>query len=131
LATRFVCKGPPGGRTEILNVCRIRRINCDPVESDKESASESFSNFDDWLNCNGDLDNQYDSKEDGAADDDSDIEHNNCIEDQECPEQQDVSVTPNVPGLVRQTLKFKGQAEMVLQMANAVETRRNKEGKKK
>jgi hypothetical protein len=114
-----------------LNLCHIRRINCDPVESDKESASESFSNSDDWLNYNGDLDNPYDSKEDGAADDDSDIEHNNCIKDQECPEQQDVSVTPNVPGLVWQTLKFKGQAEMVLQMVNAVETRRNKEGKKK
>ena len=46
------------------------------------------------------MDNPNDSEEDCAADDDSDIEHSNCIEDPECPEQQDVSAAPNVPGLV-------------------------------
>jgi len=37
------------------------------------------------------LDNPNHSEEDCAADDDSDIEHNNCIEVAECLEQQDVS----------------------------------------
>jgi hypothetical protein len=124
-------KDLPGGRTQILNVRRIRRINRHPVESDEDSAPESISDTEDWLNWNGDFDTPKDSKEDCAADDDSDIEHNNCIEDPECPEQQDVSAAPNVPGLVRPTRKSNRQAEKVLVTVNAVETRRNKGGKKK
>jgi hypothetical protein len=69
----------PGGRTQILNVRRIRIINRHPVESDEDSAPESISDTEDWLHWNGDLDNPNDSEEDCAADDDSDIEHNNCI----------------------------------------------------
>jgi hypothetical protein len=120
-----------GGRTQILNVRRIRRINRHPVESDEDSAPESISDTDDWLNWNGDLNNPNDSEEDCAADDESDIEHNNGIEDPECPEQQDVSAAPNVPGLVRPRRKSKRQAEKMLMTVNAVETRRNKGGKKK
>jgi len=124
-------KDLPGERTQIINVRRIRRINCHPVESDDDSAPEIISDTDDWLNWNGDLDNPKDSEEDCAADDESDIEHNNGIEDPECREQQDVSAAPNVPGLVRSTWKSKRQAEKVLVTVNAVETRRNKGGKKK
>jgi len=119
-----------GGRTQILNVRRIRS-NRHPVESDDDSAPETISDTDDWLNWNGDLDNPNDSEDDCAADDESDIEHNNGIEDAECPEQQDVSAPPNVPGLVRPTRKSKRHAEKALVMVNAVETRRNKGGKKK
>jgi len=43
-------KDLPGGRTQILNVCRIRRINSHPVESDEDSTPESISDTDDWLN---------------------------------------------------------------------------------
>jgi hypothetical protein len=124
-------KDLPGGRTRILNVRRIRRINLHPVERDEESAPESIPDTEDWLNLNGDLDNPNDREDDCAADDDSDIEHNNCIKDPECPEQQDVSTAPNVPGLVRPTRKSKRQLENVLVMVNAAETRRNKGGKKK
>jgi len=120
-----------GGRTQILNVRRIWRINRHPVESDEDSAPESISDTEDWLHWNGDLDNPNDSEKDCAADDDSDIEHNNCIEDPESPEQQDVSAAPNVPGLVRPTRKSKRQAEKVLMTVNEAETRRNKGGKKK
>jgi len=91
-------KDLPGGRTQILNVRRIRRINRHPVESDDDSTPESISDTDDWLNWNRDLDNRNDSEEDCAVDDESDIEHNNGIEDPEYPEQQDVSAAPNVPG---------------------------------
>jgi len=121
----------PAGQTEILNVRRIRRINRHPVESDEDSAPESISDTEDRLHWNGHLDNPNDSEEDCAADDDSDIEHNNCIKDPVCPEQQDVSATPNVPGLVRPTQKSKRQAEKVLMTVNVAETRRNKGGKKK
>ena len=40
-------KDRPGGRTQILNVRRIRRINRHPVESDDESAPQSISDTDD------------------------------------------------------------------------------------
>jgi len=131
LPPAFSAKDLPGGRTRILNVRRIRRFNRHPVESDEDSAPESISDTEDWLNWNGDLDNPNDSEEDYAADDDSDIEHNNCIDDPECPEEQDVSAAQNVPGLVRPTRKSKRQAEKVFVTVNAVETRRNKGGKKK
>jgi len=124
-------KDLPGERTQIVNVRQIRRINRHPVESDKDSAPESISDTEDWLNWNGNLDNPNDSEEDCAAADESDIEHNNGIEDQKCPEQQDVSAVPNVPELVRPTRKSKRQAEKVLVTVNTVETRRNKGVKKK
>jgi len=124
-------KDLPGGRTKILNVCRIRRINRHPVESDEDSAPESIPDTEDRLNWNGDLDNPDDSVEDCAADDDSNIEHKNCIEDPECPEQQDVSATPYVPGLVQPTQKSKRQADKVFVTVNAAETRTNNGGKKK
>ena len=98
-------KDIPGGRTQILNVRRIRRINHHPVESDTDSAPGSIPDTDDWLNWNGDLDNPNDSKLDCAADNESVIEPNTGNQDQESPEQQDVSAAPNVPGLVRPTRK--------------------------
>jgi len=59
-------KDLPGGRTEILHVRRIRRINCHPVESDEDSAPESISDTEHCLKCNGELDHPNDS-EDGLA----------------------------------------------------------------
>jgi hypothetical protein len=70
-------KDLPSGRTQIMNVRRIRRINRDPVESDEDSAPERVSATEDWLHWNGDLDNPNDNEEDCTADDNSDIEHNN------------------------------------------------------
>jgi hypothetical protein len=104
-------------------------INHHPVEGDKHSAPESISDTEDWLNWNGDLDNPNESEEDCTAADESDIEHNNGIDDPGCPEHQDVSAAPNVPGLVRLTPKTKRQAETVFVTVNAVATRRNTGGK--
>jgi hypothetical protein len=131
LPSALSAKDLPGGRTQILNVRRIRRFNRHPVESDEVSAPESISDTDDWLHWNGDLDNPMDREENCAADDESDIAHNSGIEDPECPEQQDVSATPNVAGLVQPTQKSKRQADKVIMTVNAVETRRNKGGKNK
>jgi len=119
-----------GGQTQIINVCQIRRINRHPVDSNEDSAPESISDTDDCLNWNGDLDNPNDSEADCAADDESDIQPNTGIEDSECPEQQDVSAAPNVPGLVRPTRKSTRQSEKVLVTVNGVETLRHKGGKK-
>jgi len=67
-------KDLPGGRTQILNVRRIWSINRHPVGSDEDSAPESLSDSDDWLNWNGNLNNPNDSEDDCSADDESDIE---------------------------------------------------------
>jgi hypothetical protein len=88
-----------------LNIHHIPKINHHEVEINNCSTPDSISDIEDRLNWNGDLDNLNDSEEDCAADDDSDIKHNICIEDPECPEQQDVSATQNVTGLVLLTWK--------------------------
>jgi hypothetical protein len=124
-------KDLPGRRTQILNVCQIRRINRHPVECDEDSATASISDTEDWLNWNGDLDNPNDTEDDCAADDESELEQDNGIEDPECPEQRDVSAAPNVPGLNRPTQKSKRLAEMVFVTVNAIETRMNNGLKKK
>jgi hypothetical protein len=104
-------KDIPGGRTKILNGCRIPRINIRPVEINKDSTPESFSDTDEWLNGKGDLDNPNNSKEDCAADNECDIEQYTCIEVSEYSEHQNVSAATNVPGLVRTTREPKRQAE--------------------
>ena len=124
-------KDLPGEQTQILTVRWIWRIIHHPVESDEDSAPESILDTDDWLNWNGDLDNPMDSEEVCAADDESDIEQNNGPKDPECPEQQDVSATPNDRRLVRPTRKSQRLAEKSLVTVNAAETQRNKGGKKK
>jgi len=54
LQPAWSAKDLPGGRTQILNVRRIRRINGHPLEIDEDSAPESILDTEDWLNWNGD-----------------------------------------------------------------------------
>jgi len=79
-------KNLPGGRTQILNVHHIRRIDRHPVESHDDHAPGSISVTEDWLNWNGDLDNPNDSEDDCVAVVESDIKQDNSIEDPEHPE---------------------------------------------
>jgi len=95
-----------------------------------DSAPESISDTEDWLNCNGDLDNPNDTEDHSMADVESDIEQGEGTEDPECPEQRDVSALPNVPGLIRPTRKSTRHAEKVFVSVDAIETRRNKGVKK-
>ena len=123
-------KDLPGGQTQILNVRQIRRINRHPVESDHDSTPQSIWVTEDWLNWNGDLDNPNDSEENCWVDVESDIEQVNSIKDPDCPEQWDVSATPNVPGLILPTRTSLWQTEKGSTTVNAIETRRNKGVKK-
>jgi len=77
------------------------------------------------------LDNSNDSEDNCTADNESDIEQYHYIEDPEYPEQQNMSATSNVPGLVRPIWKSKRHAENVLVLVNTIETRINKGVKKK
>jgi len=49
-------KNLPGGWTQVLNVCWIKRFDCHPPESDENCAPESISDTKCWLNWNGDSD---------------------------------------------------------------------------
>jgi len=124
-------KDLPGGRTQILNVHRIRRINHHPVESYEDSTPESISDTEDWLNCNVDWEKQNDSKDHSRADVESDIHKDNSIEDPDCPVQQDVSAAPDVPRLIWATRKSKRHGDKVVMTVNAIETRRNDGAKQK
>ena len=104
---------------------RTPNINRHQFESEEDSAPETISDKEDWLHWNGDLDNPNDSKDDCAADIESDIEQDNSIEDPERPQQWDVSAPPYVSRLIRHTRKSKKQTEKVLIEVNAIETRRD------
>jgi len=118
-------KSHPGGRTQILNVCRIRRFNRHPVERDEVCAPESISETEEWLHWNGNWDNRNDSEDDCRADIESDIEQDNSIEDRDSPEQWNVCAAPYVPGLIRPIQKSNGQSEKVSMTVNANKMRKN------
>jgi hypothetical protein len=119
-------KDLPGGKTQILNVRRIRKINRHPVKRDEDWSPESISATEDLLNWNGDVDNPNDSEDDCAAYVESDMEQDKTIEDPQCTEQCDVSVSPNVPGLIWPIRMSKREAGKLLMTVNAMEIRRNK-----
>ena len=81
------------------------------MDSDEDIAPDSISDSVNWSNWNLDLDNPNLSEYNWDADDKSDLEQDNLIEDTETTAQQDVSTAPNVPGLIRPTRKSKRQAE--------------------
>jgi hypothetical protein len=70
----------PEGRTQVLNVRQIKRVDRHPAESDKDSSPESISDTKNWLNWNGDWDNLNDSKGDWELDNESDMELGNSSE---------------------------------------------------
>jgi len=115
----------PGGRTHMLNVCSIRRINHHPVGRDEDSGPEGMLDPETWLNWIGHLDNPNHTEDDSMADSESDIQHNNGIEYLDCPQRQDVSAALTGPGLVCPTPESKRHAGLVLPTLNAIETRRN------
>jgi hypothetical protein len=115
----------PGGRTQILHVRQIRRVNFHPAESDEDSSPESISDTENWLNWNWDLDNPNESEVDWEADNEFDIELDNRSDDS-TPEQRNVSATPNVPGLIQPIRRTKKKVEKPLMTVNKMETRRNK-----
>jgi len=116
---------------QVLNVRRIKRIDRHPAESDEDSSPESISDSINWLNWNGDLDNPNDSEDDWEADNESDMELHNGIEDSETPEQRNVSAAPNVPGLIQPIQRSKKTVEKALMTVNTMETKRNKRIEKK
>jgi hypothetical protein len=77
-----------------------------------------------WLYWNDNLDIPNDGKDDCEADVKSDIVPDNGIEDLESSDPQDVSDAPDVPQLIRPTLRSRSHLKKVLTMVNAMETRK-------
>jgi len=120
----------PGGRTQVLNVRRITRIDRHPAKSDEDSSPESISDTENWLNWNGDLDNPNDIDDDWEVDNESDMELDNGSEVSETLEVRNVSAAPNVPAPIRPISQSKMKVEKALATVNIMETRRNKGIKK-
>jgi len=131
LSPAFSAMELTGGQTQVLNVHRIQRIKRLPAVSDDVSAPESMSDTEHWPKWNGDLDNSNDSEDHYEADNRSDGELDNCIEDPESHEHSAVCPTPNVPGLIWPTRRAKEKSEKGLVMVNATETRRIRGNRKK
>jgi hypothetical protein len=109
-----------------LNVHQIRRIDRHRVKSDEDRAHENISGTEDWLHWNGDFLKPNDTEDECMADVESGLEHRIGIKDTECPEQQNVSGTPNVSGLIWPDRKSIRLAERVFVRVNAIEMRSNK-----
>jgi len=101
------------------------------VESHQDGAPESISDNENWLDWNGDFSNPKMSEDDWEADDESDLEQDNIIEDPETPAQPDVCASPNIPGLIRPSRRSNYKAEKLIMTVSAMEMRRNKGNKKK
>ena len=56
-----------GGRAQVLNVRRIKTINCHPDKSNQDNSPESISDTEHWINWTEDLDNPKDSEDDREA----------------------------------------------------------------
>jgi len=119
-----------GGRTQVLNIRRIKRIDRHPAETDVDNTPESVSDTENWLDWNGDLDNPNDSEDNWEADNESKMELNNGVRDSEPQEQRDVSSAPNVPVLISPTRGSKINAQNMLITVGTMETRRSKGMKK-
>jgi len=118
-------KDLPGGQTQVLNVCRIRTIDHHATESDEDSATESISDTENWVNWNGDSENPNDSEDDWEADNESDIAPGNGIEDLASEWWRNVTYALNVLWSIHLTWRSTKPAETVSMMVNAMDTRRN------
>jgi len=120
-----------GGQAEVLTVRWVKRIDRHPAKSDEDSSPENISGTANWLHWNGNLDNPNDSEDDWAADNESEMELDSGSEHSEIPEQQHLSATLNVSGLIWPIQWSKKKVEKTLMTVNIMETRRNKGIKKK
>ena len=115
---------------QLSNVSQITRLDHHPVQSDEDSKWEIISDTENWLHCNGDLNDPIDSNNDCQADVESNKELDNGIAYHKSPEQGVMSATSNVPGLIWPVWKSKRQAEQWFVMVNALEIRSNTKSKK-
>jgi hypothetical protein len=87
----------PEGKTKVLNIHHIRRINWHPGESDNGSAAVSNSDTKDWLNWIGDIDDPNNDELDGQANDEDEMDVSN---ESNVNDELEVKAALNIPGLI-------------------------------
>jgi hypothetical protein len=116
----------PAGRTQVLNVRRIKQIDRHLAECGVNSSPESISDTENWLDWNGDLVNPNDREDDWQADNELDMELDNGSENSKPPELRNASAALNVPGLIRPIRQSKKMVDKELLTVNIMDTRWNK-----
>ena len=79
-------KDLPRWHSQVINVHRIKRIDRYPSKSDEDSAPDSISDIEYWLDCNGDFYNAIGSEDNWEADNESDTELDNGVTDSDTTE---------------------------------------------
>jgi hypothetical protein len=114
-----------GGQAHVVNGRQIIWIDRHPTESDEDCAPERISDRENGLYRNRDLDIPIDNEEHWDAENESEIELDNTVEDTETPAQRHVRAALNVPELIRHTRRSKKKVEKVIMLVNTIETGRN------
>ena len=118
------------GQTQVINVHQIKTIDRHPPKRDVDSAPETILNTENWLDWNWNFDDSNQINDNREADNESDIERGNGIDDLESPNQGDVSAVPKVPRFIWPTCRSQKTAQMVLRTVNTMASRKNKWYKK-
>jgi hypothetical protein len=109
----------------------MRRIDCYPAERFEDSAQETMSDTENWLNWNGQMVDSNKSKDYCDADNESDIELGVGIKPLESPEHRFETATANILRLNHPFQRSMNQAVHGLITVSAMETRWNKGNKRK
>jgi hypothetical protein len=119
-------KDLPGGRTQVINICQIIKMDRHTSHSCEDSAPESISDTENWLTSKDDLDHPTERENECEADDKSDIEPCSGLKPSESPDHLVVHAIQNVPTLIQPIPKSIKQAEKGVVTVSAIETMRNK-----
>jgi len=121
----------PRGWNPVYNACRIKRFDRHPTDNDEDSTTESILDTENLHDCNGALDNPDVSEDKQEADNESNIELENSVDNPATPEQGDVGVALSVARLIWPTWRSMKKGEKMLLTANTMETKRYNWNKKK
>jgi hypothetical protein len=116
----------PGGQSQVLNIGRIRQIECYPAKSDEDNALDSISDTKNCFDWNDDPDNPKDSEDDRDADNESEIDQEYAVKETQTPEQWKVDAGRTVPQYIWSIRRSKKKVDKVLMTVTTMETRRNK-----
>lgn len=123
------------GQARVRHFRRIRRIDRHPNDTDGDSGGEGHSDTEDWLNWNGDFDDEDgDDENDSSADEDLDSALASISRTKVIPDPSRVDAALNIPGLirpVRKSSRIRQLAVMESATAKVVQTTRGRGGKRK
>jgi len=115
-----------GKEATMIMVCRIWTINHHPAGSDEDSAPETTSNTENWLDRKRNSDNPITSNDKWVVDDLRDMVWANIIEHPESHEHRVVCATSNVPTFIGPIQRSVRWTEQELMAVTAMETRWSK-----